>query len=211
MLKNKYTKICPKCKVNFLVFPSGLKRKYCSRKCQNQCIRIGIRHSIKTKQKIGKANKGETYSVKCPTCLKSFEVPVYKNTKYCSGNCYWQSHTRTGENGANWRGGTTSINRSVRTSIPYQNWRTSVFERDNYTCVICGVRNGNGKKINLEADHIETFASLLRKHNIDSVQSALICADLWSMANGRTLCVDCHRKTDNFGAKAKNYSLIKNF
>lgn len=87
--------------------------------------------------------------------------------------------------------------------MEYKQWRTTVFERDNYTCVVCGVRNGNGKKIILNADHVTAFSVLMKKHSINSVQKALICADLWDISNGRTLCVECHKVTPNFASKAK--------
>jgi 5-methylcytosine-specific restriction endonuclease McrA len=69
-------------------------------------------------------------------------------------------------------------------------WRESVFKRDNYTCVWCGAKNkkGNGKTVVLNADHIKPFA--------------LYPELRFAIDNGRTLCVDCHRKTDNFGGKS---------
>lgn len=67
--------------------------------------------------------------------------------------------------------------------LQYREWRSTVFERDNYTCQICGVRGGN-----LEADHIKSYAAHPElRYNVD---------------NGRTLCKKCHKKTDNFGIKA---------
>jgi hypothetical protein len=64
-------------------------------------------------------------------------------------------------------------------------WRKSVFERDDYTCQECGVRGGK-----LQADHILPY-SLFEEYR-------------WDLDNGRTLCVDCHKKTNTYGQKAKN-------
>jgi 5-methylcytosine-specific restriction endonuclease McrA len=81
---------------------------------------------------------------------------------------------------ANSRGGITPINKLIRTSFAYLNWRKSVFERDNYTCQMCGNRGGK-----LNADHIKPFSIYL---------------DLrFDLDNGRTLCVDCHKTTPTYG------------
>lgn len=78
----------------------------------------------------------------------------------------------------------------LRTSIAYREWRTEIFKRDNYTCQAegCGARNGNGKTIKLNADHIKPFAHYPELR--------------FELSNGRTLCEPCHRKTDTFGYKA---------
>lgn len=85
-----------------------------------------------------------------------------------------------------WRGGITSINQLIRRSLKYRLWRESVFKRDDYTCQFCNVRGGK-----LHADHIKPF-SLFRELR-------------FVLENGRTLCVECHRKTDTWGSKALSY------
>ena len=52
-------------------------------------------------------------------------------------------------------GGITPERKKIRDSKEWQNWRQSVFERDNYTCRHCQKKNGNGKTIFLEAHHIK--------------------------------------------------------
>ena len=108
-----------------------------------------------------------------------------------------------GENHWLWRGGKRGLHKSIRQTTQYKEWRTAVFERDNYTCQTCGL---TGTKLN--ADHIKTFASILEKHSIDSVQKALICAELWNIVNGRTLCVECHQKTDTWGGRRNIKSVV---
>jgi len=90
-----------------------------------------------------------------------------------------------------WKGGVTSENSKIRTSFEFKKWRKSVFERDKYTCVFCGLKSGMGKAIILHADHIKPF-SLYPELRFD-------------IKNGRTLCIDCHKKTDTYAGKAVRY------
>ena len=90
-----------------------------------------------------------------------------------------------GENGPNWKGGVTAENYRLRRSGKYAEWRQAVFERDNYTCKICGDKSVKGHRIRLEADHI--------------LQFAFYPALRFDVDNGRTLCQECHRKTDTWG------------
>lgn len=85
-----------------------------------------------------------------------------------------------GEKHWNWRGGITSMRAIIWGSIEMKNWRKAVYERDNYTCVLCGIRG-----VKLNADHIKPFA--------------LFPELRFSIDNGRTLCVPCHRKTPTYG------------
>lgn len=60
-----------------------------------------------------------------------------------------------------------------RNSSVYKEWRTNVFERDNYTCQCCGKVGGC-----LNAHHIQNFSEY-PELKLD-------------MSNGITLCVECH-------------------
>lgn len=89
----------------------------------------------------------------------------------------------SGSNNKNWKGGVTSVHKTIRNSYRFKNWRLRVFKRDNYTCQNCGKRGGE-----LHPDHIKQFAY----HE-----------DLrFDVANGRTLCKNCHIKTETYGAKS---------
>lgn len=83
----------------------------------------------------------------------------------------------------NWQGGKTELGALFRNRVEYKRWRTKVFERDNYTCKLCGKRGGY-----LNVDHIKPF-SLYPKLRVE-------------INNGRTLCISCHKKTDTFGNKS---------
>jgi hypothetical protein len=171
--KSGVNKICPVCGKNFYVFPRSLK------------VGKGIycSHKCNSISKIGKGNKKlQTGTLSnCLTCGKEFYVASWwkkKNAGYCSRICYWKS--RIGKRPWNYEG-KTPINQCIRKSNEYKLWRKAVFERDNYTCVWCGKRG------DIEADHIKPFS--------------LYPALRFAIDNGRTLCKDCHRKTDTYGNK----------
>ena len=66
-------------------------------------------------------------------------------------------------------------NEQNRKSAEYINWRTAVFERDEYRCQICGRVGGK-----LNAHHIKPFAKYPKLR--------------FDTDNGVTLCEACHRK-----------------
>ena len=86
----------------------------------------------------------------------------------------------SGENHYNWKGGISPERSKLGMSIEYKEWRKKVFVRDNYTCQECEQRGGE-----LNADHIKPYC-LYKELALD-------------LENGRTLCVECHRKTDTYG------------
>jgi hypothetical protein len=92
---------------------------------------------------------------------------------------------RKGINSIFWKGGVTEVNKIIRQSYEYRLWRTAVFERDNYTCVWCGKRSQKGQSLEIQADHIKPFCDYP--------------ALRFAIDNGRTLCRECHKKTDTFG------------
>ena len=89
-----------------------------------------------------------------------------------------------------WRGGVTPINLKIRHSFEYKLWREAVFKRDNYQCIWGGKEHGN----KLNADHIKPFSQYPELR--------------FAIDNGRTLCENCHKKTDTYGHKATKLLLI---
>lgn len=76
-----------------------------------------------------------------------------------------------------------------RSRTELREWRKAVFLRDDYTCQVCGNRGGK-----LNAHHIKSY---------------VLYPDLREdVGNGRTLCEPCHKKTPNYGAKAKKYPVF---
>jgi hypothetical protein len=149
-----------------------------------------LRGSEDTKQKISKSRKGKCVGSlnpvwrgglpKCKDCGKTI---AYQSTR-CT-RCYGK--TRTGNNHHNWKNGATPENKRIRLTMEYKQWRKAVFERDNYTCVWCGIRSKQGQSVELHADHIKPFA-LFPELRLE-------------LSNGRTLCIDCHKKTDTYLSK----------
>jgi len=85
--------------------------------------------------------------------------------------------------------------KSIREIFKYVKWRKSVFDRDNYTCVLCGTSG-----VYVEADHHpKRFIDIVRDNDIQDINDAINCTELWETSNGRTLCQPCHRKTDTWG------------
>lgn len=128
--------------------------------------RLGIVNTQEQKLKISKSLKG----------IKHSEESIKKRSL-------------TNKSNYDIRGRKTPIMNIIRTSIEYKLWRTSVFKRDNYTCVWCGDNSGG----NLNADHIKPFAYFPELR--------------FAIDNGRTLCVKCHKKTDTYGQKVQKYKL----
>jgi len=145
--------------------PIKRKTKYCKR-----CIKI----KLKTKYK-------------CLNCGKTFLH--YKNTKrtFCNIICQHQYYKEKGN--PNYIDGRTPINKKIRISDKYKNWKNKIFKRDNYYCVLCGQK---GKE--LHAHHKKPFHKIIEEYNIKSLERALNCAELWDLENGITLCKKCHKK-----------------
>ena len=89
------------------------------------------------------------------------------------------SESHMGERAPNWKGGVTKENHKIRSGLEYRLWRESVFKRDDWTCVWCGVRG-----VELNADHIKPFAYFQELR--------------FAIDNGRTLCVPCHKTTGTY-------------
>ncbi len=107
------------------------------------------------------------------------------------------SVSHRGSKNYNWRGG-KALRESIRGCLKYIIWRESIFKRDKFTCVMCG---SLGSKLNV--DHYpKTFQEIKESNFIRDIESALLCGEFWDINNGRTLCIECHRKTDTWGIKS---------
>lgn len=161
----KIEKSCKLCNKLFISYKSNLLQ-YCSHKCSANS-RIGIKRPLislrmighivskETRKKIGAKNRISNLGKK--QTLKQIEKRV--------------SQFR-GKNSHFWKGGITSTNKLERIKFS-RYFRKQVFERDNYTCQMCGVRG-----VVLQVDHIQEWSEYVELR--------------FSMDNCRTLCSKCH-------------------
>jgi len=161
-------------------------RKFCSHSCAGKSIR-------------GKNNsnwQGGKIERKCQQCGKVFWTKQNGAKdgygRFCSRVCYGkgQRRERKGSNNPNWKGGIALMQNQIRNCPKYNQWRADVFERDNWTCLVCGK---TGKSI--EAHHIKPFALIIQENNIQTFEQAMECEELWNVDNGVTLCVEDHNLT----------------
>ena len=152
---------------------ANINRKY--RKCSEE-----------TKRKISKSMKGKNTWSKGKLLSQEHKERLSKIIKGKKLPPFTKEHrrklseTKKGKKNHNWKGGISEINNRIRNSLEYKLWREAVFKRDNWICVWC--RKIGGK---LNADHIKPFA--------------LFPVLRFAIDNGRTLCIDCHKKTDSYG------------
>jgi hypothetical protein len=114
----------------------------------------------------------------------SLETQFKKGWKPTPELIAYQKAIKIGDKNPSWKGGVTPLNKKLRKSEEYKNWRKQVFKRDDYTCQGCG----NMEYI--QAHHIKSFANY---------------KDLrFEITNGITLCESCHSVTDNYKGKANS-------
>lgn len=124
--------------------------------------------------------------VNCKYCGKEIITSEKRNKSYCSVECRNSAYkiTHKGELSHFWKGGKTKLSKLRKTNAEYKDWREAVFKRDNYICQNCGKHTNN-----LEAHH--------RKEQSNYPEL------IYDIDNGITLCHECHKKTDNYGYKAR--------
>lgn len=94
-----------------------------------------------------------------------------------------------GERTSNWKGGITPKTKKLRRNWNYKLWREAVFKRDGYKCVLCAAPG------DLNADHIKRWSQYPELR--------------FTLSNGRTLCVPCHKKTSNYGSDGEKQLVIQ--
>jgi len=120
----------------------------------------GRKHTEYSKEKMSRSRKNPPES----TIKKLHESHIGKNT---------------GIKNHRWKGGITPHNHKIRSSTEYKLWRESIFERDKYTCRMCG------KGGYLHAHHLWDFAKFPELR--------------LAINNGITLCRSCHKKVHTKG------------
>lgn len=204
-------------------------RRFCSHKCfsenlksrpdtkvQKKCLVCG--KDFKCSRAVDKKNWGKYCSNKCfikskfkqstvycYECGKDFTLPNFKKDTrkkhFCSQECYWSNMSRRrGPETSAWKGGLLAENLSVRGSRKYQEWKQTVFMRDDFTCKNCGALGGE-----INAHHIKPFSEFISEIKVIlpllSIQEAAqIYTPMWDLNNGVTLCRDCHMAVHKLGA-----------
>lgn len=216
--KNAGRKICLYCKKEYHAYNKN--RKFCGVLCAESAAHpvrtIKVKHNPKKKRCISKCfcltcgkhirkiNKhklcAKCYYEKrkvprliiiCSTCGVKYEQ--YKSSKTGFKYCSWKCVQKKGNNNPNWKGGKKTFKAILRSCEHYKTWRKEVFFRDNYTCQVCNIVG-----YELQADHIIPFSYIIKKYNIQNMEEAILCNLLWDISNGRTLCVNCHKKTYSY-------------
>ena len=165
--KDKIKKECNQCNCVFEVYEYRTETaKFCSKKCKNNSQK-GIDIFKGMDRYWLRGNKNAEDSGGSSTSFQIGQLPWNKGKKHPAV---------AGDKNPNWKGGVTSKNELIRKSGAYKEWRFSVYERDNYTCMSCrGSESGT-----LNAHHIKRFADYPElRLDID---------------NGITLCKSCHQE-----------------
>lgn len=160
--------------------PEATKKISDSKRGKKQSIET-IKKRMESRKKRGVWHTPETIE----KMKKNHKGSTGKHWKLSEETKKRQSLAQSREKNPSWKGGKTPEKIAIRMSKEYKLWRTAVFERDNYTCIWCGQKGGK-----LNADHIKPFAYFPELR--------------FAIDNGRTLCIDCHRKTDTYGNKFIN-------
>lgn len=148
---------------------------------------LGKHHSEETKKRISEAKRRNPfiYTTEIREKIRNSKLGKKMSTETRKK----LADAIRGEKSHLWKGGVTEKNKLIRNSLEYRLWREAVFERDDWTCRGCSRRGG----VELHPDHIKPFAYFPELR--------------FELSNGRTLCIDCHRKTDTYASRArKNYA-----
>ena len=182
--------------------PIGVYVRTEAHRLANSLAHLGIKmpsFSDDHKRKLSIANSGKhaTLVTRERQRLAKLGKPGVFKTEAWRKN---MSESQRGIRAHNWQGGLTALHKLIRNSFEYRQWRTRGYERDSYRCVVGGI--SHGKKLNF--DHKKSLAAIIRENNIKTFADALLCGVLWDINNGRTLCEDCHKKTDTWGWRSRN-------
>ncbi len=195
-LHRRPNRLCAFCNVEF--YSKTKSTIFCSHKCFTEKRKLDGGYS-KPRAKWSTEQK-EAHSKRIKAYFDNGGVSCNKGKKLperSGPNHHFWGKKRPELSGAknnNWKGGITPIKKAIRHMLEYKHWRKSVFERDNFTCQEC-----RAKGVHLNADHYpKSFGRIVLENNIRTLTQAIGCEELWNLNNGRTLCLQCHKQTDNY-------------
>lgn len=169
-LKQYYTKRCRRCANMGALNPQfGKKRTLKTRKLTSLANKgkkpwiTGKHHTEEWKKRMSLLKKGKPGKPLSEETKRKISL----NNGAPKGAKHW-----------NWKGGYKRRHVSsdwIQRRMFKREMQKLIFERDDYTCQLCGVRG-----VNLQVDHIQSWAEYVELR--------------FSMDNCRTLCAKCHYK-----------------
>lgn len=107
---------------------------------------------------------------------------VGNNRGFKKGYTPWSKGKR-GKDSPNWKGGYKNPYIHYK-NADYIEWRKRVFERDKYTCQMCGNKSKEGNPVVIHPHHKKSYTNYPKLRYV--------------VDNGITLCIPCHHQT-HFG------------
>lgn len=158
---------------------------YCDQDCRTEHLKTLM---------LGKRNPNYgRVDYNCDGCETELKIHPYRleHQRYifCSNDCYKENIGQyfSQENSSNWNSSLTYEERIIGRNYPeYENWRGSVFKRDDYTCQCC---------------HDDTGGNLIGHHILNYSEHDHLRVDT---DNGITLCEKCHIEYHNTYGYTKN-------
>lgn len=142
--KTSYLKKCLLCPNFFKAYLYEKDRcKYCSVQCKNKS-KVGISLSQSHRNNISKSNLGRKMSIESK--IKMSNAKKGKKMSLEARKNMSEAHIGkwTGDKSPLWKGGFYPLHRTIRECNKTKEWRSKIFERDDYTCQECGVKNKKG-------------------------------------------------------------------
>jgi len=157
-------------------------RNYCNGECQmNYEYANGIRDKFSITQKANEKVRqfGLPNRRGKPTWSKGLNKRTHPSIKKQAEQMIGNKNPMFGKVGSlspQFKHGLTILYKRAWSRSEYRQWREAVYERDSYTCQLCGDDKGG----NLNAHHIKSFKDFPELR--------------YDTNNGITLCQTCHRE-----------------
>ena len=96
------------------------------------------------------------------------------------------SKSKIGSKNPMWKGGITSFLQHLRSLKEYKEWKKGILKKAGYSLE-------EAKRKNLQIHHLKPLKTILEENQIDTIQKAKKCKELWDLNNGVPL-----RKIDHY-------------
>ena len=120
------------------------------------------------------AEVGQVVNAILRYCFDESDIPSFEGGQMDAW-LFLKRHVDYQESHPRWRGAGLDNAQRDRHAPEYQSWRRAVFERDGYTCQMCGQHGGA-----LNAHHIKRWSKFPELR--------------FEVNNGMTLCKQCHKE-----------------